>query len=909
MRRTAQPLLAAAVVLLTFFCCEGHIVEVCTSTSPSQPDIVTLWLATYHTDQIPNATVPGQGYIKSPSGNLVVANFTDFCNVTEPDPATDVYAVNGTVDRYELNLKSRCTDLRDHTHGWYAVLPDSRVFCYDRDPNEEVVAEARSGTQPVYGCQETGSNAWEGLRITSWYAVVLKSDISGRFEMWTDDVDFILSPGSGLVDSKYPCSMSKDKHWFVDISVATGGNGTCTNEPNITLDHIVPSTLTSCNGSRTEIPAGTVCPVRCDVGYKGVGQVICKETEPHKAEWTTSFSCVSETSTCGLPDSSNNHDIDPNIGGVLLPCTSTTSLGTSCQYTCWGGVPVADSWITCGAGGKWKDTSPSPKGCPKQTLAPLTPSPNTPAPKTPPPSTQIPVTQSPDTQPPVTQSPDTQSPVTQSPDTQPPSTLVPKTGVPSTQPPDTLSPPTDVPKTQVPVTSPPTMPPATQPAHTSPPQTMPPQTQPPHTQPPLTPAPRTGAPVTQPPQTQPPVTAVPTTAPDTTPPTSQVPPTQTPKVVPSTQPPNTLVPTALPIPATKAPDTGAPPTIPPVSITTAPDTEAPDTKAPGTKAPPTANPDTKAPDTVPQVPVTKVPPTATPNTLPPRTLVPGTTTVPGTLSPDLTALPNTVAPPSVPTVVPGTLSPSVTAVPNTLAPNISNNTVTAVPATLSPDVTAQPNTLSPDVKTWSTAVPGTLSPDITAQPNTLSPSTLVPGTTMRPATLSPKNPAPGLGTLAPDTEAPAGGGGSPIIIIVVILLVVCVLGMVAGWWYFKKRDKVSRGRTKGKVIKNFEWTGDELLQDMELEDGFNYEAIDDPGVVETFEEKDLSSSGPPKPDGTLQHSFDVAIAAAPAAAATTTSTQDPVEEPAETPKKKKKKKKRVREEPAPALEDEDVPAD
>ena len=850
---------AAAALLVA--CTEAHILVTCASTSPQQPGTLTFWFATYH----PLSTTPvkGTAHIKAPTGHVTSAPFVDVCGL-----ASQLMPVEGaTVNTLAKTIADNCMGITETVEGeeLKAFFNDSLVTCYDKGdlPNHAV---GLSGTQVPHECMdvnEDNTGDYALVPLQTWYAVILKSSLSGSFEIWTEDTGINMYAG-GLVssnenfvskrkDTDYPCSINSTRSWFMDVSVAQGGHAKCTTSPTVGLDHVVVSSLSQCDGTKYDIPAGIQCNVVCETGYSGVGDLTCVEdpNDPTVATWSSTFLCAKQT--CSLPSSGvNTVSLDSRISGVGPPCNTFTNLNSVCHYYCPQGI--SPGFIKCVEDANKKMVWQSDVGyigC-DFTIEP----------------TQVPPTRAPPTAAP------TKPPTTAVPPTRPP-TAIPRTAHPTAHP---TTHPTAIPTahptahpTAIPRTAHPTAIPTAHPtAHpTAIPTPFPPrQTAAPRTASPPTATP-TKAPPTQPPRTAPPTTETPRTE---TPPSTQAPmitftlppvdpitaspggvivnPTDAPDVIvnPTATPGGAMNPTATPgggpnptatpggaVNPTATPGGGPNPTDAP-GVVVVPDTATPPA--------PTDPPATEVPKTRVPLQKTYAPPSDAPLTPAPDTLVPGTTTAPKTDVPE-TALPDTLAPGDTavpPTDAPRTLPPltwvplPVSYSPPSVAPP------TTVPKTLVP-LKAGEISYSPPTPAPATGVPPTrtpLQPGQTYAPPTGAPPTGVPPTRVplavgeysyAPDTETPTRHEGGAGwkTDAPLEESEDGGGGGMLIIIIVLVIVVLCVVAVAVFFLRKKRKRTTN--TKGKVIKKFEWGNEECFDGLEMEDendktqGYDYSTL------------------------------------------------------------------------------------
>eukprot|EP01064_Diplonema_japonicum_P016143 TRINITY_DN24156_c0_g1_i1.p1 TRINITY_DN24156_c0_g1~~TRINITY_DN24156_c0_g1_i1.p1 ORF type:complete len:667 (+),score=80.20 TRINITY_DN24156_c0_g1_i1:33-2033(+) len=315
-----------------------------------------------------------------------------------------------------------------------------------------------------------------------------------------------------------------------------------------------------------------------------------------------------------------------------------------------------------------------------------------------------------------------------------------------------------------------------------------------------------------------PPTAQPTNAPKTDAPDTFTPDTLIPSAVP------TVVPTATPTTAPTASPTSKPTAAPTLTPTEVPDTRTTEPTALPTALPtslPTARPaGLTAHPAVPTLIPTTDQPTAVPTNVPLPTAI--TTMVPSahTASPKAvaTAVP-TLSPTTGPTVSPTAEPIQRTAVPTAMPADKLLTTAPSIPDNR--EVTLSPNTPLPSGQTY---VP-TASPSSSS--NTTSPQIAPEAPSQLPA---------GLGTVSP-TEAPASDSSSPLIIILIIILgVLCCLGVAAIYMWRRTKGGVD-GRTKGKMIRNFEMAAEELV-DVDDTFAYSYDVQEEPVAMETLETPD-----------------------------------------------------------------------
>eukprot|EP01063_Lacrimia_lanifica_P031861 TRINITY_DN5340_c0_g1_i9.p3 TRINITY_DN5340_c0_g1~~TRINITY_DN5340_c0_g1_i9.p3 ORF type:complete len:151 (+),score=26.78 TRINITY_DN5340_c0_g1_i9:236-688(+) len=122
---------------------------------------MTVWLGTYH--RIYGASgIDGTGYIEGavdPNGKTVSHDLQTVCDLEDKNGS---FVENGhDVDYLGGNIKEYCSDLTQVIDGtsYNAIINDSSVLCYDKDPNPELerVAIAMQGDQQPYFCSEV----WE----------------------------------------------------------------------------------------------------------------------------------------------------------------------------------------------------------------------------------------------------------------------------------------------------------------------------------------------------------------------------------------------------------------------------------------------------------------------------------------------------------------------------------------------------------------------------------------------------------------------------------------------------------------------------------------------------------------------------------------------------------------------------
>eukprot|EP00754_Rhynchopus_humris_P034896 Rhum_TRINITY_DN16492_c0_g1::Rhum_TRINITY_DN16492_c0_g1_i1::g.163099::m.163099 len=791
---------AAMLVVLTGV--NSHITFLCSSTSNKQPDTLTVWMGTYHRTPSNQALKPGGTIsIKAPTGAVSTSAFGDFCGVASPPDAEGL-----DVSQLATSLKTNCmgaTEIDPKTNQTLrALFDDSTVVCYDSG-NEPHHARALSGTETPRACVEAALQNPNAPTPTlrTWYAVILESDRSGSFEIWTEgDVDNDLK-GGGLDnhnwsgdDQNHPCGLNQTNHWVVDINVATGSAARCLDTPSSMItQNVVPESLSQCDGSSRTISAGTLCNAECIPGYRTVGQILCTVTDSvkHTAAWSTDFECVPESSTCSPPSSgaASEPDVHKDIVGVAAPCTRFTGLDEQCNYYCAGTSSPSPGLIKCirnptthrnewvpgtgYTGCEFTDTPATP--------VPLTPAPQTAVPDTDVPDTAVPQTPAPDTAIPATGVPRTAVPKTDVPQTDVPDTSVPRTGVPVTG-----IPVTGVPKTGVPITGTPV---------TGVPKTGIPQTDVPQTSVPQTSAPRTSAP--QPQQTAVPKTLAPQTVPQTSAPSSVT--TPAPGTKPDETPTPGTKPGETPAPGTTPSTTPAPGTTP--ATTPAPDTKPGTTPVPGTKPGKTPAPDAK-PDTTP-APGTKPGETPAPDTQPGTTPVPGETSAPGmqVMTPTPGSWPvcssfvcasiGLVNKPDAQTIV---CNKVCTAGECCAASTVACDTFLSCPTTT--------HRLRQDAATHMCTA-GTCTTDECC--------VALDGSTPTPGGFGSGTPKPNQAAAPTDS----GGGGSSVGIIVGVLLGVLLLASVAAFLLVQRRRKRMTA-TRGRKVNKCEWGDHDQFADLEM---------------------------------------------------------------------------------------------
>ena len=785
----------------------AHIVIVCSSTSPSLPGAFTLWLGTYHETPNDNTVINGTGFIKAPSGKQLAENFTDYCPVADARPI--IYGESATVNDYVGSIKNNCGSIKDHA-GQRAIFPDSEIVCYDANPDHfnttPGIAIARSGDVFPHGCNEIATQFGGGdFSFKTWYVMIMTDVEPGSFEMWTRDTDVNLKAGV-KDDVNYPCSMSETKSWIVDISVAMGTT-VCKDKPP-TFANVLPGSMDACDGSTRTIPEGTVCPAVCLTGYTRVGDIVCEGSSAFHANWSsTGFQCAKDT--CSIPYHRSSTDtniaprLSPSIIGVAPPCARETQLNGKCYYTCSGITGVSLDSIQCTDGGIW-DVDPlftSSGGCARfPTAVPTTEAPPVVFGCLPPNGPGVGgldkrIDDVEDNCKPFapygqdcsfsckglngwaagtircTQAHGfiqgsgyagcvlpTPAPPTAAPTAHP---TVHPTFAPTAQP--TPQPPVITPKPPVVTPQPPVITP-------QPPVVTP--------QPPvITPKPPVATP--QPPviTPQPPVV-------------TPQPPVITPKPpVVTPQPP-----VITPKPPVVTPQ---PPVItpqPPV-ITPKPPVVTPQ--------PPVITPKPNAVTDTPLV----ITPTSKPTATTPQ---PVGTNTPG-VSPILTLPPGGTVVPATPLPPGATYQPAVTSVPGTVGATDVPATPLPAGATYQPAVTSVPGTVG------STDVPATSLPaGATYQPVTV----LATNSPKLPVTPLPFDPASGRSTPIPTTPIPEEKSGSILWIIPVIIVVLLLCGL--GIYFFMKHTRKTKRSTKGKVIRNFEVAGDELM-DIAMDEPFEYD--------------------------------------------------------------------------------------
>ncbi|KAJ9454301.1 hypothetical protein DIPPA_57491, partial [Diplonema papillatum] len=198
------------LVLLLAGLTEAHISIVCTATTSSQPDSFAFWFGTYHPAPT-DGSVPGQAHIKAPDGNVLTADFTDFCEVDLALPG------DKTVDDFTETIKTAACLALEDSDGNHGVFADSTITCFKGDPSPE------EGNPDNHAVAVTGEDSpvdcYELDNLITWYLVVIPGAESGRYETWTTDTDTNLDPGE---DAMKPCSMGAASTWFFDISVTKG---------------------------------------------------------------------------------------------------------------------------------------------------------------------------------------------------------------------------------------------------------------------------------------------------------------------------------------------------------------------------------------------------------------------------------------------------------------------------------------------------------------------------------------------------------------------------------------------------------------------------------------------------------------------------------------------------------------
>ena len=352
-----QLLLCTAAAL--FASCTAHKVAVCSSTAASQPGTVTFWFGTY-SHGFSQVLSGARGHIKAPTGVVTTASFAKRC-----DFAAVPSSAGMTVSDLAETIEDNCMRLNvtgSHGQTLHAYPADSTLTCYDAG-SVELYAVGRTGSDEPHLCLTQGRSVAD---IATWFPVVVEKAVSGSYEVWTTNTGDVLDPGLG-VDLPDPCSMDDNRHFFLPLSVAAG-SAMCTTQPNVPAN-VVPASLLQCNGAEHDIAVGMQCNAQCQPGFMPVGDLVCEENPNNSslADWSTSFSCVSQT--CALPDTGNNQAISNLIVGVSLPCTRFTPAGAECEFVCVSSGRVGVGYIACDGMGAWQPGS-NYSGCVLPTSAP-----------------------------------------------------------------------------------------------------------------------------------------------------------------------------------------------------------------------------------------------------------------------------------------------------------------------------------------------------------------------------------------------------------------------------------------------------------------------------------------------------------------------------------------------------------
>jgi hypothetical protein len=337
---------------------DAHLSAVCSATHEQRPQTVTFLYGTYHTAPSAGYSVPGTGYIKTPQGHTFDFPFDSFCAIPVVGSNTG-WKLEETVASYRARIMSNCVCSKILECGSYnsvtgkctgttgdcaTINPKlTEIECYGQDYN---VPESEGAWGKQLADNAPGNCAYgsvTGVDFATWmrafYIAKVDSIYSGIFEVWSKDTDVNLDPSTTYLrdTGQHPCTLSKNLHVFLPVTVADGGVP-CTDPPTVDTDaECVPRT-------NNNIISGYVCASACPDDEVSVSVYQCKD-----GEWDETSKCLDakDTMTCSAADSAG---VGPGVIGIDGEgCDQLSAVGTTCDIVCadgywgYGQITCADS--------------------------------------------------------------------------------------------------------------------------------------------------------------------------------------------------------------------------------------------------------------------------------------------------------------------------------------------------------------------------------------------------------------------------------------------------------------------------------------------------------------------------------------------------------------------------------------
>lgn len=343
---------AIALVAGAFHGALAHLSMVCSSSSTSLPDQITLWFITYAHNQ-DHTQVPGTLVISSPTGETYRFAFTNVCTATPP------YLIGPTevsTDRFTQAIKDECSDLV--VNGRPVVDDNTVSLCYRNAPSgllgrdmQIAVPEPRRDVASNEMWKDYGFGPWH-LEMVFMYSVMIENVVPGWYVLTTENTNQVIEPCS---DTQHPCNIgyrargSTDSavKWFPLVPAMNGAP--CLTQP--TAAQVANTNADAAILSRcVDVPAGTLCPVMCNDGFAQQGVLYCDD-----GSWSDAFGCKGPD-RCDLPRADNSWFLE--VAGVspvgVLPdfssrpyCGIISDIGAVCHYSCSNPTYWGRGWIVC----------------------------------------------------------------------------------------------------------------------------------------------------------------------------------------------------------------------------------------------------------------------------------------------------------------------------------------------------------------------------------------------------------------------------------------------------------------------------------------------------------------------------------------------------------------------------------
>jgi hypothetical protein len=308
--------LVVLAVLASAYAVYGHLMSICTHTSPSKPGRLNVMFGTYHAN-LNGKTAPGVVTLTDPGGNKYSGGFT-------------------SIKGFTISKTDQMPAARTKILNAYAgeIPADSQINCYSKT-GEDKIPPAPPGVHWGVPILDNASTIFNGYytrpSILAMASLTIDGASSGNWGVSTSgtDVNFAPCRDSDIcrVSTSYPIEL-------YNLEVADGG-AQCTNITQTINSSVTQSTVAACRNTNSS--SGSICSNTCATASdKMVGKLQCVN-----GTFMGNPKCYSS-----LTGAACDASVPPANSISLGTCGSSLASGQSCLPVCKPGF-FASNASTC----------------------------------------------------------------------------------------------------------------------------------------------------------------------------------------------------------------------------------------------------------------------------------------------------------------------------------------------------------------------------------------------------------------------------------------------------------------------------------------------------------------------------------------------------------------------------------